>query len=147
MRNMIKLKRAYEAVAEDDGQRILVERLWPRGVTKEKAKIDLWMKEISPSPELRKWFGHDPEKWTEFRRRYSSELEKQPDLIEQLRQKARKGVVTFVYAARDEQHNSALLLKEFVENSAGNRGARPATSKSSSITQRTPRIKTSRKSR
>jgi uncharacterized protein YeaO (DUF488 family) len=112
---MIKLKRAYEPASKDDGERILVERLWPRGLTKEKAKIDLWMKEIAPSPELRKWFGHDPEKWPEFRRRYKSELEQQPELVKELRAKGRSGTVTFVYAAKDEQHNSALLLKEFVE--------------------------------
>lgn len=112
---MIKLKRAYEPATKDDGERILVERLWPRGLTKEKAKIDLWMKDVAPSPELRKWFGHDPEKWDEFRRRYKSELERHPDLVKQLRDKARHGPVTFVYAAKDEQHNSALLLKEVVE--------------------------------
>ncbi|HEY6328782.1 MAG TPA: DUF488 domain-containing protein [Blastocatellia bacterium] len=112
---MIKLKRAYEPPAKDDGERILVERLWPRGLTKEKAKIDLWMKEIAPSTELRKWFGHDPAKWTEFRRRYKSELEQQPELVKELRAKGRRGPVTFVYAAKDEEHNSALLLKEFVE--------------------------------
>jgi len=113
---MVKLKRAYEAPTKDDGERVLVERLWPRGLTKQKAKIDLWVKEISPSTELRKWFGHDPEKWDEFRRRYKSELKQQPELVDQLRDKARKGPITFVYAAKDELHNSALLLKEFVES-------------------------------
>jgi uncharacterized protein YeaO (DUF488 family) len=113
---MIKLKRAYEAPTKEDGERILVERLWPRGLTKEKAKIDLWMKEVSPSTELRKWFGHDPEKWNEFCDRYNSELEQQPELVTQLRDKARKGPITFGYAAKDELHNSALLLKEFVES-------------------------------
>jgi uncharacterized protein YeaO (DUF488 family) len=114
--SMVKLKRAYEAPTKDDGERVLVERLWPRGLTKQKAKIDLWVKEISPSTELRKWFGHDPEKWDEFRRRYKSELKQQPELVDQLRDKARKGPITFVYAAKDELHNSALLLKEFVES-------------------------------
>jgi len=112
---MIKLKRAYEPPSKEDGERILVERLWPRGLTKEKAKIDLWMKDVSPSPELRKWFSHDPAKWEEFCRRYRSELDGHTDLIKELRAKGRKGTLTFVYAAKDEEHNSALLLKEAVE--------------------------------
>ncbi len=112
---MIRLKRAYEAPAKSDGERILVERLWPRGVTKERAAIDSWMKEVAPSPALRKWYAHDPAKWREFRARYSAELQEKRDLIDLLRQKIRNGTVTFVYAARDEQHNSALVLKEFLE--------------------------------
>ena len=88
---MINLKRAYEPPAETDGERILVERLWPRGISKDRAKIDLWLKDVAPSTALRKWFGHDPEKWREFRRRYAAELKDKVDLIETLRQKARKG--------------------------------------------------------
>ncbi len=108
---MIKLKRAYEKPGRQDGERILVERLWPRGVTKLKAKIDLWMKDVAPSAELRRWFGHDPEKWTEFRRRYLKELKDKGDLIKLLKSKAKSGTITLIYAARDEEHNSALVLK------------------------------------
>ena len=112
---MINLKRAYEPVAKADGERILVERLWPRGVSKDRAKIDLWLKDVAPSTGLRKWFGHDPEKWQQFRRRYAAELKDKIDVIKMLKQKAKEGRVTFVYAARDEEHNGALALKEFLE--------------------------------
>jgi uncharacterized protein YeaO (DUF488 family) len=112
---MINLKRAYDPAAKTDGERILVERLWPRGVSKDRAKIDLWLKEVAPSTELRKWFGHDPEKWRQFRRRYAAELKEKVDVIKMLKQKAKRGRVTFVYAARDEEHNGALALKEFLE--------------------------------
>ena len=111
----IKLKRAYEKPSPDDGLRILVERLWPRGLTKEKAKIGLWLKDVAPSPELRKWFGHDPARWNGFQERYRAELEQKPDLIDLLRQKAKEGPVTFVFAARDEDRNSAVVLKQFLE--------------------------------
>ena len=111
----IRLKRAYEPRSEDDGLRILVERLWPRGLTKEKAAIDLWTKELSPSPELRKWYGHDPANWDEFRDRYRAELEQKRDLIADLRERIGSGPVTFVYAAKDEERNSALLLKQYLE--------------------------------
>jgi uncharacterized protein YeaO (DUF488 family) len=112
---MINLKRAYQPAAKTDGERILVERLWPRGVSKDRAKIDLWLKDAAPSTELRKWFGHDPEKWQQFRRRYAAELKEKVDVIKMLKQKAKKGRVTFVYAAHDEEHNGALALKEFLE--------------------------------
>jgi uncharacterized protein YeaO (DUF488 family) len=112
---MIRLKRAYEAPSKTDGMRILVERLWPRGVTKERAAVDLWMKDIAPSPELRTWFGHDPARWEEFRKRYWAELRAKKDLVEDLRRKARSKTVTFVYAAKDEEHNSAVLLKAYIE--------------------------------
>ena len=112
---MINLKRAYEPAAKTDGERILVERLWPRGVSKDRAKIDLWLKDVAPSTDLRKWFGHDPEKWQEFRRRYDAELKEKADVIKMLKQKAKKGRLTFVYAARDEEHNGALALKEILE--------------------------------
>ena len=112
---MINLKRAYEPAAKTDGERILVERLWPRGVSKDRAKIDLWLKDVAPSTELRKWFGHDPERWQQFRRRYAAELKEKVDVIKMLKQKAKKGRVTFVYAAHDEEHNGALALKEFLE--------------------------------
>jgi uncharacterized protein YeaO (DUF488 family) len=112
---MIKLKRAYEQPARDDGERILVERLWPRGLPKLRAKIDLWLKEIAPSTELRRWFGHDPDKWEEFGRRYQKELKENNDLIKLLKRKAKAGTITLIYAARDEEHNGALVLKRFVQ--------------------------------
>jgi uncharacterized protein YeaO (DUF488 family) len=115
---MIKLKRAYDKPARADGERVLVERLWPRGLTKEKAKIDLWLKEVAPSTELRRWFGHDPDRWSEFRKRYRAELKDKEDLIETLRKKSNQGTITFVYSARDEEHNGALALKKFVEGSS-----------------------------
>ncbi len=113
---MIKLKRAYEEPAKEDGFRILVERLWPRGLTKERARIDLWLKDIAPSPELRTWYSHDVAKWEQFRDRYFAELKLKKDLISQLKQKEKQGTVTFIFAARDEQHNSALALKSFIES-------------------------------
>jgi uncharacterized protein YeaO (DUF488 family) len=112
---MIKLKRAYEKPAKDDGERILVERLWPRGVTKAKAKLDLWLRDVAPSTELRKWFGHDPDRWIEFRQRYRKELKQKADQIKLLRRKAREGTITLIYAARDEAHNGALVLKQFLQ--------------------------------
>lgn len=114
---MIQLKRAYEAPSPEDGTRVLVERLWPRGLTKERAAIDLWLKDIAPSPELRKWYSHDVEKWEEFRRRYLAELEGAGEALDPLRELINKGKVTFVYAAKDEEHNSARVLKEFLEAS------------------------------
>jgi uncharacterized protein YeaO (DUF488 family) len=113
---MIKLKRAYDPPSKSDGTRILVERLWPRGVSKEKANVQLWLKEIAPSAELRKWYKHDLSKWEEFQRRYRNELAKKEDLIKEIEQMATKGTVAFVYAARDESHNSALVLKNYIES-------------------------------
>lgn len=112
---MIHPKRVYDEPGKKDGLRILVERLWPRGVTKEKAAIDLWLKDLAPSTELRKWYSHDPEKWAEFRKRYWAELEEKGDLLVLLKHRATEGPVTFVYAAHDEKHNSAIALKEFLE--------------------------------
>ena len=114
---MINLKRAYEKPAWDDGERILVERLWPRGLTKLKAKIDLWLKDVAPSTELRRWFGHDPEKWNEFRQRYQKELKQKDESIKLLKRKAKAGTITLIYAARDEEHNGALVLKQFLQKS------------------------------
>jgi len=114
---MIKLKRAYENHSREDGERILVERLWPRGLTKLKAKIDLWLKDVAPSTELRRWFGHDPEKWNEFRQRYQKELKQKDELIKLLERKAKAGTITLIYAARDEEHNGALVLKQFLQKS------------------------------
>jgi len=112
----IKLKRAYEPPEKADGARILVDRLWPRGVSKSSAQIDLWLKDIAPSPALRKWFGHDPSKWAEFRKRYVRELAKQSETVAQLKHQLGKGVVTLVYGAKDERHNNALALKEYLES-------------------------------
>jgi uncharacterized protein YeaO (DUF488 family) len=111
----IKTKRIYEPSDKDDGTRILVDRLWPRGLTKERAHIDLWLTEIAPSTELRRWFAHDPEKWTRFRRRYETEIRKHDDLIGMLKDIARRGTLTLLYGARDENHNEALVLKQFLE--------------------------------
>jgi uncharacterized protein YeaO (DUF488 family) len=111
----IRLKRAYEPPSADDGTRILVERLWPRGLSKDKAAIALWVKELAPSPELRKWYSHDVTRWEEFRRRYLAELDTKADAVNEMRERVRDGPVTFVYAAKDEEHNSALLLKHYLE--------------------------------
>ena len=108
----VRLKRAYEAPTKDDGLRILVDRLWPRGVSKEDAAIDRWIKDVAPSTELRKWFGHDPERWNEFRKRYVAEIRDQPDEFAELRRLARQGPITLVYAARDEAHNDAVVLRQ-----------------------------------
>ena len=112
---MIRLKRAYDPPAQRDGLRILVERLWPRGVSKKEVAIDLWLKDVAPSTELRKWYSHDLERWPEFRRRYWAELKQQGDLLLLLQHRTTEGAVTFVYAAHDEEHNSAVALKEYLE--------------------------------
>jgi uncharacterized protein YeaO (DUF488 family) len=112
---MIKLKRAYEPAWKDDGLLILVERLWPRGVSKPKAKIDLWLKDLAPSTELRKWYGHDPARWPRFRKLYWAELKDQGDMLALLKHVAQERTVTFVYAASDQERNSAVALKEFLQ--------------------------------
>ena len=111
---MINIKRIYDAPVPADGRRVLVDRLWPRGVSKDKARIDEWLKEVAPSDELRKWFGHDPEKWEEFRRRYREELKDHEGLLAQLRSEVRKGAVTLLFAAKDAEHNNAVVLKELL---------------------------------
>jgi uncharacterized protein YeaO (DUF488 family) len=122
---MVKLKRIYEPASADDGARFLVERLWARGVSKEAARLTGWLKDLAPSPALRQWYGHDPARWPEFRRRYAAELrapEKAP-LLRLLVDKARGGVVTLVFAARDTERNSAALLQRHVQGALA-RGAR-----------------------
>ena len=119
----IRLKRAYEDPSPADGVRVLVERLWPRGLSKELAAVDHWPKEVAPSTELRKWFGHDPAKWPEFRRRYRDELCGRPAELERLRRLAGEGTVTFVYGSRDTEHNSAAVLREVVEEQRGSAAA------------------------
>ena len=111
----IKIKRAYESPSDIDGYRILVDRLWPRGISKEKAKIDFWPKELSPSTELRQWYGHDSKKWPEFKSRYSAELDGNPKLFNELLEYVRKGAVTFVYSSKEQRLNNAIALKEYVE--------------------------------
>ena len=115
----ILLKRAYESPAPDDGFRVLVDRLWPRGVAKSSAQIDLWLKDIAPSTAIRKWFGHDPEKWHEFQDLYLSELSQNPEAVGQLMEHVRRGTVTLVYGAKDTEHTHALVLKAFLESSFG----------------------------
>ena len=111
----IKIKRVYDSFDESDGFRILVDRLWPRGLSKNKAKIDMWLKDIAPSNELRKWFGHKQDKWIEFRGRYFVELNKKRELIELIADKMEKGSVTLIYGAKDERFNNAVVLKEYIE--------------------------------
>jgi uncharacterized protein YeaO (DUF488 family) len=113
-KDRVRIKRAYEAPSADDGTRVLIDRLWPRGVAKAEAAVDHWMKEIAPSTELRKWFGHDPARWEEFQRRYRSELKDHRDELARLRELAREGVVTLVYAAHDETHNDAVVLRDLL---------------------------------
>lgn len=108
----LALKRAYEPAAPEDGYRILVDRLWPRGVSKDKAALDEWMKTVAPSAELRKWFGHDPGRWREFQRRYRAELRTHSDELERIRDRARAAHVTLVYSAHDERHNDAVVLRD-----------------------------------
>ena len=113
---MIKLKRIYEKSEESDGYRVLVDRLWPRGVSKEKAALDLWFKDIAPSTELRKWFAHDPEKWAEFQKRYKAEITANKEVFNELKKiiKQKKNV-TILYGAKDEEHNEAVVIKELLK--------------------------------
>lgn len=112
---MFKIKRAYQSYDNKDGFRVLVDRLWPRGVSKEKLQLDLWMKEIAPSTELRKWFGHDPERWNEFKKRYLDELNEKKELIEQLNTIEKiHNTVTLVYSAKDEKRNNAIVLMDLL---------------------------------
>ncbi len=113
----ISIKRAYEPAIKSDGKRVLVDRIWPRGLTKVEAKVDLWLKEVAPSTELRKWFGHDPEKWADFQKKYKAELKGNPALAE-LKAVAKGGAVTLVFAAKDEDHNNAVVLKQILSRGA-----------------------------
>jgi len=114
-KSAIQLKRAYEPPGPHDGKRFLVERLWPRGVKKNELDLEAWLKDVAPSAGLRKWFSHDPAKWDEFRRRYFAELETAKDALAPLLDAVRKGRLTLVYSSRDEEHNNALALKEYLE--------------------------------
>ena len=111
----IAIKRVYEKPAKEDGSRILVDRLWPRGLTKEKAKIDFWPKNLAPSTELRLWYGHDPTKWDEFKTRYFKELQADPELLQELLTRVRRGPVSFLYSSKEERLNNAAALKEYLE--------------------------------
>ena len=108
----IKIKRVYAEPSDKDGKRILIDRLWPRGLTKEKAQVDLWLKDIAPSTELRKWFAHDPGKWSEFKKRYLHELKDNNAAVQTLKDELSKGKVTLVYGAKDEEHNDAVVIQE-----------------------------------
>jgi uncharacterized protein YeaO (DUF488 family) len=110
----VRLKRAYAAPARSDGYRVLIDRLWPRGVSKEEAQLDEWARELAPSSELRRWFGHDPARFEEFRRRYLDELTAQEAKLRELRRRAREGTLTLVYGARDSEHNDAVVLAELL---------------------------------
>lgn len=112
---MIKVKRVYEPVEEDDGVRYLVDRLWPRGVKKEALRLDGWLKEVAPSNELRRWFGHDPAKWDEFQHRYFAELEAKPTVWQPILEAARRSNATLLYGARNARHNNAAALKDFLK--------------------------------
>ena len=112
---MIRIKRVYAEPAADDGLRLLVDRLWPRGLSKEKARLDDWLKELAPSDELRKWFGHNPARWEEFRERYRQELAGRPEALARLRALAARETVTLLFAAHDEAHNNAVVLKELLD--------------------------------
>jgi len=120
----LRLKRAYEAASADDGYRVLVDRLWPRGVSKKQAQLDQWEKELAPSSELREWFGHEPSRFPEFRRRYVDELRANTELLRSLRGRARRGTVTLVYSAHDSEHNDAVVLAEVLRRGL----PRPGTS-------------------
>jgi len=112
---MIRIKRVYDPPAPDDGRRVLVDRLWPRGVARVEARIDEWLKEIAPSDDLRKWFGHDPGRWEGFRQRYRDELKSHAEILGRLRGESKKGTVTLLFAAKDVEHNNAVVLIETLE--------------------------------
>lgn len=114
----LRLKRVYEPAAAGDGVRVLVDRLWPRGLTKKKAAVDHWMKDVAPSPELRKWFGHDPDRWVEFKRRYKRELRQHKDLLADIGKLNKERTVTLLFGARDEEHNDAVVLREVLARGA-----------------------------
>ena len=112
---MIKIERVYEPSSHDDGKRILIDRLWPRGLKKEDARIDEWLKEVAPSSELRKWFDHDPDKWAEFKKRFFTELHGKQDMVEGIIRAARKGTVTLLFGSKEERFNNAVALQEYIE--------------------------------
>ena len=134
---MLKLKRAYDPVSSEDGTRFLVERLWPRGLSKAKLRVDAWLKDVGPTTALRKWFSHDPEKWPQFRARYFRELDSRPESWQPILSAARRRRVTLVYSSHDEEHNNAVALKEYLQGKLGTR--RPSRPVASDRTPRTSR--------
>jgi uncharacterized protein YeaO (DUF488 family) len=121
---MLAIKRVYDPFDASDGTRLLVERLWPRGIKKTDLKLDAWLKDVAPSHQLRRWFNHDPAKWTEFRRRYFQELNAHPSGLDEILRAARRGRVTLIYSSRDTQHNNAAALKEYVDAALKRSGQR-----------------------
>lgn len=117
----IRLKRAYESASKEDGRRFLVERLWPRGIKKEELPLEGWLKDVAPSTELRTWFSHDPAKWAEFRSRYFKELDKHPDAWQQLLDSQTKGTVTLIYSSKDEEHNNAVALRDYLKKKSSHK--------------------------
>jgi uncharacterized protein YeaO (DUF488 family) len=113
-KHRLRIKRAYDPPAQDDGQRVLIDRLWPRGLRKAEAMIDLWLKDAAPSDALRRWFGHDPARWEEFRARYAAELAERPEAVGRLRRMLHEGPVTLLFAAHDQEHNNAVALRDFL---------------------------------
>lgn len=126
----VRIKRAYEMYADEDGYRVLVDGLWPRGISKEKLRADAWMRELAPSAELRTWFGHDPSRWAEFQKRYRKELSAKRALLDELCERAKKGPVTLLFGAKDEAHNNAVVLRDVLtkrlERAAASRAKRKA---------------------
>jgi len=112
---MISIKRIYDKPKKEESFRILVDRLWPRGLSKEKAQVDLWLKEIAPSDKLRKWFSHDPKKWDSFKKKYKIELKDKQELVEKIKKIEKKKTITLLYSAKDEEHNNAIVLKEYIK--------------------------------
>lgn len=115
----INIKRVYDAPAADDGFRILIDRLWPRGLAKKDAQVDLWLKAVAPSSDLRKWFGHDPDKWTEFKKRYRAELAENTDAVDEIQARMKHGKICLLYAAKDTEHNNAVALQEYLARRRG----------------------------
>ncbi len=113
---MMKIKRVYDAPSRGDGKRILIDRLWPRGLKKDEARVEEWMKEIAPSTELRQWFGHDPDKWGEFKKQFFKELRGRQDLTDSIINAAREGTVTLLYGSKEERYNNAVALKEYIDS-------------------------------
>ena len=134
---MIAVKRAFDSASRADGARFLVERLWPRGVSKAKLRVTAWLKEVGPSTELRKWFSHDPEKWGEFRRRYFRELRSRPESWQPIVTAARRGTVTLVYSSHDTEHNNAVALRKYLQRKV----RRPASSTQSGTADRRRRLR------
>ncbi|MGE0081659.1 MAG: DUF488 domain-containing protein [Thiohalomonadaceae bacterium] len=129
MRQHIDVKRVYDPSAKSDGARVLVDRVWPRGVRKEELALDAWEKDVAPSPALRTWFGHDPARWEEFRRRYFAELDRRPEALARLRALARRGRLTLLFSARDTEHNNAVALRDYLMSGGETRTRRPQSAR------------------